>query len=65
MRDTMGKKRTELEKQLTELQKGHSNFPALLQPSPQTPLASTNLNQYEVFPTEPLHDLKGNFGFLV
>ena len=48
-----------------ELQKGHFNFPALLQPSPQTPLASTNLNQYEVFPTELLNDLKGHFGFLI
>ena len=62
--DTKGKKCPEMEKQLTELQKGNANFPALLQPSPQTPFESINLNRHEVFPTEPLHDLKGHFGFL-
>jgi len=40
---THGKHRPELEKELTELQKGISNFPALLQPTPQASLESAKL----------------------
>ena len=60
-----GKKRTELEEELTKLQKGVANVPALLQHSPETTLESLGLGKYEVLPTEPLHDLKGHFSNII
>ena len=36
------------------------NVPAILLTTPQVSLQSLNLGYYEVFPTEPLHDLKGH-----
>lgn len=36
------------------------SFPALLQPTPDSQLASILLEQYEVSPVEPLHDFKGH-----
>lgn len=55
--NTRGKKKTQLEKEF-DLRKGISNIPALLQQTPQATFQSLNLGNYEVFPTEPLHDLK-------
>ena len=62
---TCGKKRVELDKELLQLQKGISNIPALLQPTPEMTLSSAKLENYEVCPTEPLHDLKGHFSALI
>ena len=62
---THGKNRPELDKELTELQKGISNFPALLQPTPEATLESAHLSYYEVFGTEPLHDLKGHLAQII
>ena len=39
---------------------GISNFPALLQDSLTATLESLHLGNYEISPTEPLHDLKGH-----
>lgn len=58
--NTTGKKKPQLEKDLEDLQKGISNVPAILQQTPDASLDSLNLERYEVFPTEPLHDLKGH-----
>ena len=58
--DTEGKMKPQLEKELRDLQTGTSNVPALLLNTPQASLDSLNLGNYEVFPTEPLHDLKGH-----
>ena len=35
-------------------------MPALLQGVPDKPLAQFGLHKYEISPTEPLHDIKGN-----
>jgi len=51
-------KKAQLQEDLDNLQKGISNFPALIQNTPQVSLATLGLQQYEVFPSEPLHDLK-------
>ena len=60
--DTKGKKKSQLQEELDDLQKGVSNVPALLQRTPQASLQRLNL---EVFPTEPLHDLKGHIRNLI
>ena len=62
---THGKKRVVMDKEFAELQKGISNFPALLQPTPEASLESANLKTYEVFPTEPLRDLKSHLNFII
>ena len=59
-RCTKGKKKPTLEKEFDELWMGISNFPALLQDSPTATLESLHLGNYEISPTEPLHDLKGH-----
>lgn len=58
-------KKQQLEKELRDLQTGTSNVPALLLNTPQASLDSLNLGKYEVFPTEPLHDLKGHIHNLI
>ena len=55
-----GRKKPILEQDFDDLRLGISNFPALLQESPEATLQSLNLQCYEVSPTEPLHDLKGH-----
>ena len=45
-----------------EVDRSSSNFPPL---AGSTQLKDLGLEQYEVFPTEPLHDLKGHFGNLI
>jgi len=54
------KEETTTWKDLEDLQKGISNVPAILQQTPDASLDSLNLERYEVFPTESLHDLKGH-----
>ena len=60
-----GKLKPELEKDLANLCKGISNFPALLQPCPDTTLEHLNLRDYEVSGVEPLHDFKGHMSNLL
>jgi hypothetical protein len=62
---TAGKKKPALEKEFEDIRAGITNFPALLQNSPEASLHSLNLHQYEVSPTEPLHDLKGHFSNII
>lgn len=56
-----GKRKPELQEMLNDIQKGIANIPAIIQGSPQATLQSIGLGNYEVFPREPLHDLKGHF----
>ena len=60
-----GKKKAILEQAFDDIRMGITNFPALLQSSPEASLQSLNLQQYEVAPTEPLHDLKGHFANII
>ena len=62
---TTWKKKNQLQEDLDNLQRGISTFPALIQNTPQTSLATLGLQLYEVFPAEPLHDLKGHFSNIV
>ena len=55
----------ELERDFEDIRLGITNFPALLQDQPQATLQSLHLQQYEVSPTEPLHDLKGHLGNII
>jgi len=63
--ETAGKKKAQLQEDLDNLQKGISNFPTLIQNTPQVSLATLGLQQYEVFPSEPLYDLKGHFNNII
>lgn len=47
------------------LRKGISNSPPPIQPTPQATFESLNLEKYEVFSTEPLHDLKGHIHIII
>ena len=58
-------KKPELKEELADRQKGNSNVPAFLQKTPEASLASINLEKYEVFPTEPLHVLKGHIKYII
>ncbi|KAL5509905.1 hypothetical protein EMCRGX_G005348 [Ephydatia muelleri] len=60
-----GKLKPELERDLANLCKGIANFPALLQPCPDTALECLNLGDYEVSGVEPLHDFKGHMSNLL
>ena len=60
-----GKKKPALAKEFDDIKLGANNFPALLQNNPKVTLSSLNLQQYEVSPTEPLHDLKGHLGNII
>lgn len=60
-----GKKKPDLERDFENIRLGITNFPALLQDQPQASLQSLNLQQYEVSPTEPLHDLKGHLSNII
>ncbi|KAL5518116.1 hypothetical protein EMCRGX_G003797 [Ephydatia muelleri] len=53
------------ERDLANLCKGIANFPALLQPCPDTALECLNLGDYEVSGVEPLHDFKGHMSNLL
>ena len=62
---TTGKKKPQLEKELDELRRGITNVPALLQGVPEMPLTELCLENYEVSPVEPLHDLKGHLSNII
>ena len=49
-------KKSELQAEFNEQKKGFSNFPALLATNPTADLSDLHLAEYEVAPTEPLHD---------
>ena len=57
--DIMGEKKPQLETELKELRRGVTNVPALLHNTPETSLESLYLQNYEISPTVPLHDIKG------
>ena len=57
---TAGKKKTQLESDFEELRRGITNVSALLQGMPETSLQDLCLEQYEISPVEPLHDIKGH-----
>ena len=59
-----GKTKNELERELSQLRKGIQRFPALLQPFPEKKLQDIHLDQYEISPCEPLHDMKGHMANL-
>ena len=59
-----GKTKSELHKELHQLRKGIQRFPALLQPFPEKQLRDIHLEQYEISPCEPLHDMKGHMANL-
>lgn len=61
--DNMDKK--QLEAKFEEIRAGINNVPALLQSKPSTSPQVLNLQQYEILPVEPLHDLKGHFSNLI
>ena len=63
--DVQGKLKPILEKEFEELRLGINNFPAILQDNPQASLSSINLQQYEISPSEPLHDLKGHLSNVI
>lgn len=63
--EVKGMKKPELQDKLGDLQKGIANVPALLYQTPQESLDNLGLGTYEVFPTEPLHDLKGHFQHII
>ena len=56
----VGKKKPQLQTELEELRRGITNVPALLHNTPDAPLGSIYLHDYEILPTEPLHDIKGH-----
>ena len=60
-----GKRKPALERDFEEIRLGITNFPALLQDRPKATLQSLNLQDYEISPTEPLHDLKGHLGNII
>ena len=62
---THGMKKPQLEAKLEEMRMGITNVPAILQNAPDESLASLSLSQYEIAPTEPLHDIKGHFSNLI
>ena len=63
--DVQQKKKPELQEQLENIQKGIANVPALLQNTSQATLKRLNLQSYEVFSSEPLHDLKGHLHHII
>ena len=55
---TTGKKKNQLQEDLGNLHRGISTFPALIE-------NTLGLQLYEIFPAEPLHDLKGHFSNII
>ena len=55
----------ELEAEFTDLRKGYCNFPALISSNPECCLVEIHIQQYEVAPTEPLHDFKGHMANII
>ena len=50
----------DLQEEFKEVKEGFCNFPALATSNPNASLQDLHLGQYEVAPTEPLHDFKGH-----
>lgn len=63
--DVTGKKKQQLEREFEELRKGITNVTALLHNSPETSLNTLHLENYEISPTEPLHDTKGHLSNVI
>ena len=59
------KKKPELLEMLKSTRQGISNLPPLLQPNPKATLDTLGLDQYEISPCEPLHDLKSHFSNII
>ena len=59
--ETRGLNRDEMDSLLKSLRMGITNLPALLQPHPTSLLNELQLSNYEISPTEPLHDIKSHF----
>ena len=57
---TSGKRKDELQADLTTTLKGAQRVPTLLTQKQSQSLADLNLNKYEVLDCEPLHDMKGH-----
>lgn len=47
------------------MKKGFCNFPALATNNPNASFQDLHLEQYEVAPTEPLHDFKGHMANII
>ena len=62
---SMTMKKKELKAEFTIVKKGISNFPALATSSPNASLADLHIAEYEVAPTEPLHDFKGHMANVI
>lgn len=62
---TQGKKKTQLEGEFDVLGRGIVHVSALLQSPPDSSLSSFCLDRYEVLPTEPFHDLKGDLSNII
>ena len=62
---TVGKRKPQLEKEFDEQKRGIVNVPALLQGVPDKPLHNFSLENYEISPVEPLHDVKGHISNLL
>ena len=59
-REIMGKGKNQLVMQLGEILGGVQRVPALLFGKPQCPLDEIGLQNYEMCPCEPLHNIKGH-----
>ena len=62
---TAKKRKPQLEKEFDELRRGITNVPALLQGAPEMPLTQLGLENYEISPVEPLHDIKGHLSNII
>ena len=57
--------KADLQEEFKEVKKGFCNFPALATSNPNASLQDLHLVQYEVTPTEPLHDFKGHMANII
>ena len=57
--------KADLQEEFKEVKKGFCNFPALVTSNPNANLQDLHLGQYEVAPTEPLHDFKGHMANII
>ena len=63
--EVTGKRKKELEMDFDELRRGITNVPALLQGVPDKSLVEYGLQNYEISPIEPLHDIKGHLSNMI
>ena len=57
--------KADLQEEFKEVKKGFCNFPALVTSNLNANLQVLHLGQYEVAPTEPLHDFKGHMANII